>query len=604
MFRRIPGMGLIAALASMLLITTVAVPSVGANQGAGHGPSPLCSTTGAPLFSLDLTGTWKFTTGDDLAWLAPSFNDSAWENRVVPDNWNLTAQANYDGFAWYRLTFNLPARPAGLPDSAIIASMGYIDDADATYLNGTLIGSTGAFPPNFDSTWEVPRQYYPPDGLLNWGGSNVFAVRMYDGSGGGGWYQGPIGLFSKASLRALSGLVTTPATNHQIALACQTLERQHDALANVSGRFGRELALAKYMSTLDAGFLHQGDDLSRRSSEVSGMLHTYAWVELVDAQTEVVVDTQGRIVVDTIRSWVGHLKNGTTSVIYPPTRQFLYIDPRNGQELGDHARMFRDSFVSTAMGKSVNFDVYLPPSYTTTTNRRFPVVYMLHGYNGSNIEWEARHMDTIMDGLIKNSGIAESIVIFPDGDNGWWVNSSVGNFRDMLVKELVPLVDKVYRTIPDRDHRGITGVSMGGQASFNLGLEHPELFSSIASHIGALAWPPYAGTPADIAANAHFNPLMMVNAMTTAQLLAHTYYFDAGLQDDYGFNNAAIAMDAALTAKNVPHVWQLGPGRHADAFWVPKLVDSFGLHTAQFLAHPYRQAREPKHQPGAHYVWP
>ena len=164
----------------------------------------------------------------------------------------------------------------------------------------------------------------------------------------------------------------------------------------------------------------------------------------------------------------------------------------------------------------------------------------------------------------------------------------------MVVDEIVPLVDGAYRTIPDRDHRGISGVSMGGHGSFSIGLEHPELFSSIASHIGALNLPPLAGTPAERAANAKYNPATMVNTMTTEQLLAHTYYFDAGEQDDFGFDNHARLMNTRLTAKNVPHEWQIGDGRHADSYWVPKLDRSFGLHTAQFNAHPYQQEPEPK----------
>jgi len=546
----------------------------------------LCSTTGSPQFSVDLAGqTWKFRTGDDLAWTAPGFDDASWQDRVVPDDWNTTAEANYNGFAWYRIAFNLPARPIGMTDAAVIANMGFIDDADTTYLNGVAIGSTGAFPPSFDSAWDEPREYYPPDGLLVWGGRNVIAVRMYDGTGGGGFYKGPIGLFSKATLRALNGLNSSPASDAEIALACTTLTTQHDALSAGD--------LYRYLSTLEPSFMHQGDDYARRKGEVSDMLSRYSSVTLKDDQTEVVRAADGKIIVDTIRSWTGRKADGTTEVIYPPKREFLYLQAGTGVELGDHARFFRDSYRSTAMKGLTNFDVYLPPSYTTTSKRRYPVVFMLHGINGSNVEWEVRGMGSIMDSLIREMAVAEMIVVMPNGSSGWWVNSSAGNFRDMVVNEMVPLVDQVYRTIPDREHRGISGVSMGGLGSFSIGLEHPELFSSIASHIGALNFNPSAGTAAERAANAKYNPYTMVGNMTTEQLLAHTYYFDAGEQDDFGFFNAARQMDARLTLKNVPHEWQLGPGRHADAYWVPKLDRSFGLHTAQFNAHPYVQEPEP-----------
>jgi poly(3-hydroxybutyrate) depolymerase len=72
-------------------------------------------------------------------------------------------------------------------------------------------------------------------------------------------------------------------------------------------------------------------------------------------------------------------------------------------------------------------------------------------------------------------------------------DTSVGNHRRMFVQEPVPLVDRVYRTIPDRGHRGLSGVSMGGQGAFTVGLSYPGLFSSIASHMGALTPAPLAG---------------------------------------------------------------------------------------------------------------
>lgn len=322
-------------------------------------------------------------------------------------------------------------------------------------------------------------------------------------------------------------------------------------------------------------------------------------MRLVDNQAEVFVDEQGRLVVDTIRSWVA--ADGT--VLLPPTREFLHIDPRKSVELGDHARFFRDSYVSAAMGRRVQFNVYLPPSYTRTTRARFPVVYMLHGFNGSNIEWEARDIDAVIDGLVGDAGIAESIVVFPDGDSGWYVDTSAGKFRSMIVNEVLPLVDDVYRTIPDRQHRGLSGVSMGGQGAFTIGLTFPDLFSSIASHMGALSLPPLIGTPAERAANARLQPIALVTATSAADLRRHRYYFDGGDQDDFGFGVAARNMSVALASKGIQHDYQLGPGRHADSYWMPKLDRSFGLHSAQFRAHPYRQPREPR-GPRSRYDWP
>jgi hypothetical protein len=247
---------LILAAALSLVATLTGVSAAATRPTAAERGGP-CSSTASPSFGIDLAGTWKFVADDDPAWSSPSYNDSAWENRVVPDDWNKTDQSGYDGYAWYRKTFTLPKRPAGITDAAIIAAMGFIDDADVTYLNGKEIGRTGAFPPSFDSAWDVPREYYPASGLLRWGARNVIAVRMYDGTGGGGFYKGPIGLFSKAKLRTLHGLHTRPATERQRAVACRTLATQHQALADRDA--------AAYLRTLDRDFFHSGDTVARRA---------------------------------------------------------------------------------------------------------------------------------------------------------------------------------------------------------------------------------------------------------------------------------------------------------------------------------------------------
>ncbi|BEL04749.1 hypothetical protein Q0Z83_029400 [Actinoplanes sichuanensis] len=532
------------------------------------GPRPTtCATTGSVDFGVDLAGGgWKFTTGDDPAWSDPSFADTSWRDWTVPDDWGGHSDlSSYDGFAWYRKTFTLPARPDGVTDAAVVAALGKIDDADQAFLNGQPIGRTGGFPPEFDSTWEVPREYYPADGLLKWGATNVVAVRVYDGTGGGGFYQGPVGLYSKARLRALAGDTGTAATRTQLAHACAVLDRQHRAVAagDVRG----------YAATLDKGFFHQGDTAARRIADLRELLKSGP-VTLTDAQAEVYVDARGRLVVDTIRTWTG----------LPPTRELLYIDPRRAVELGDRSRFFRDDYASAAMGRRTQFNVYLPKDYTGTGGKRFPVVYMLNGFNGSNIEWEARDIDTVLDRL----GV-EAIVVFPDGGSGWYVDTSAGKYRTMIVDEIVPLVDRAYRTIPDRDHRGISGVSMGGQGAFTLGLTNPEVFSSIASHMGALSLPPLVGTSAEQAANAGLRPLTLVAGMSAADLNRHRFYFDGGDSDEYRFGVAAQQMSTALAAKGVRHDYQLGAGRHDDAYWMPKLDRSFALHAEQFATHPVRR---------------
>lgn len=140
--------------------------------------------------------------------------------------------------------------------------------------------------------------------------------------------------------------------------------------------------------------------------------------------------------------------------------------------------------------------VYLPPSYSTSTTKRYPVVYFLHGIadtdqaytnqwsdsDGKKIEFSS--MKAIMDEGIRRGKFGEMIVILPNQRTNWfgsfYVNSSVtGNWEDFTVKELVEYVDKNYRTIATADKRGIAGHSMGGYGALTLGMKHPDVYSVV-----------------------------------------------------------------------------------------------------------------------------
>jgi melibiase-like protein len=137
-------------------------------------------------------GPWRFRTGDDPRYSGRAFDEDAWETVPVPQRWEEAGHPEYDGFAWYRVRFTLPPLPAGRGRTgeggpgAVYLTLGKIDDVDETFLNGARIGQTGDFPPRYRSEWQTYRRYPAPADLLNWGGENVLAVRVYDDGGAGG----------------------------------------------------------------------------------------------------------------------------------------------------------------------------------------------------------------------------------------------------------------------------------------------------------------------------------------------------------------------------------------------------------------------------------
>jgi hypothetical protein len=133
---------------------------------------------------IKLNGSWKFSIGDDTTWASPSFDDTDWETLNVPGVWEDQGYVGYDGFAWYRKKLVLPSIST---KQTLFLHLGHIDDADAVYLNGQLIGKTGEFPPHYVTAYNWDRDYVIPVGLLRQNGDNIIAIRVYDDGGEGGF---------------------------------------------------------------------------------------------------------------------------------------------------------------------------------------------------------------------------------------------------------------------------------------------------------------------------------------------------------------------------------------------------------------------------------
>jgi beta-galactosidase/beta-glucuronidase len=150
---------------------------------------------------INLSGMWKFKTGDSIKWKDTDFDDVSWREIFVPAYWEVQGFRNYDGFAWYRKSFTVPEKFA---DQKMVLILGKIDDIDQTFVNGQLVGAVGDWnfnkvPLNFNQNeeWLTIRGYYIPDNILQFGGENIISVRVYDGFIDGGIYQGPIGLITQ-----------------------------------------------------------------------------------------------------------------------------------------------------------------------------------------------------------------------------------------------------------------------------------------------------------------------------------------------------------------------------------------------------------------------
>lgn len=137
-------------------------------------------------------------------------------------------------------------------------------------------------------------------------------------------------------------------------------------------------------------------------------------------------------------------------------------------------------------GNAVDRDVivFLPPSYSRERTRRYPVIYALHGYSIGAAQWaEEIHVPQTIEGAFAK-GAREALVVLPDSKtvhNGSMYSSSVttGDFETFIARDVVRYIDSHYRTIPDRNSRGLVGHSMGGYGATRIGMKHADVFGSL-----------------------------------------------------------------------------------------------------------------------------
>jgi hypothetical protein len=126
------------------------------------------------------------------------------------------------------------------------------------------------------------------------------------------------------------------------------------------------------------------------------------------------------------------------------------------------------------------YRIYLPPCYTEQTEKRYPVLYLLHGQTYTSDQWIRLGAVDALDQLILSGASQPFIIVFPD-DRYWNLEAGPG-FGDRLVNELIPYIDETYRTIPVRGQRAIGGLSRGAGWALRLGLTRWDLFNIIGLH--------------------------------------------------------------------------------------------------------------------------
>lgn len=414
---------------------------------------------------IDLTGEWYFqyvgkyrtydieelTKEEYSTWSVVEPGHGNWKKgygNINDDTVKTSYGADYFdyfivGSGYYVKNFEVPA---DFQKEELYLAIGYVDDRCEVFLNGQRIGATGMDEngrSTQETTWAEYSEFLVDTKLLNYGGENTVVVRAWNDEpyGAGGWYSGPISLYSK-----------------------MTSEEQK------------------------------------------------------------VVSEKVRFFEDT----------------------------------------FESSYAATALGETGTIDneylIYLPEGYYES-ERYYPTVYLLHQFNSKHTSYKVDKVDQLLDEGIASGAFDEMIVVIPNSDeNSWWT----GNWEKMITEELIPEIDRKYRTIRDARYRLTAGCSMGGQGAYAVALHNPDYFTGAVSFFGAFSY-------------GEENSPNVIAAKESAEYLNYFHlYFICGNQDSYGFGVPAIELHQILLKKGVKHRFFIENGGHDSAFYVPYFQDAFG----------------------------
>lgn len=233
---------------------------------------------------------------------------------------------------------------------------------------------------------------------------------------------------------------------------------------------------------------------------------------------------------------------------------------------------------SKLMGRDMPYRVILPREYATLKDSRYSVVFLLHGLTGHYSNW------TDKTELAKVAMLYDFIIVTPEGDDGWYTDSSSrpkDKYESYIVRELVPEIDAAFRTIPKRENRFIAGLSMGGYGSLKFGLKYPDMFSMVGSFSGALRATDWSDKntgkwlstsimsvfgAVDSETRKANDIYRLAREVPADKIKDLPYiYLDCGTEDFLIENSHDFAK--VLREKKIPHELRELPGKHDWVFW-------------------------------------
>lgn len=262
-------------------------------------------------------------------------------------------------------------------------------------------------------------------------------------------------------------------------------------------------------------------------------------------------------------------------------QQQLSAATSNINELSFHL----ETYNSRVMGGQRTYGVCLPPSYAQNRDRRYPVVFLLHGGNGDATDWfnpqKGSALKTLQT-LYAQHKLPLSIIVTPDGNDSRGKNSKSdpdyfdgphGKVSTAIGEELVKLIASRYRTLAYPNYWAIGGLSSGAWGAVNIGLHHPESFSILFSHSGYFT----------DKSGAQNSPMKYIKTLSPQVRDKLHIYLDTGTSDGE-YVTEAQKFHALLNQLKIKNEFNQFPGTHSWRYWRAHLTDSLTYVGERFRA--------------------
>jgi enterochelin esterase-like enzyme len=204
---------------------------------------------------------------------------------------------------------------------------------------------------------------------------------------------------------------------------------------------------------------------------------------------------------------------------------------------------------TTLLPKPMTYHVYLPPCYAEEQDRRYPVLYLLHGQTYTEDQWIRLGVPSTADRLIAQGEIPPLIIVFPYDYS--YLQPRDYRFEDVFMQILIPQIDTTYRTLPDTAQRAVGGLSRGGAWALHLGIHHPDVFGAIGAHSPAIFYSDTGSLPLT---------LRDIPPTRLPRLYIDVGDADSELQTSRDFKSF-------LEQYNIPYEWHEYVGFHDETYW-------------------------------------